>query len=516
MNPTLEEIGKHLRDAEDFIRLKRYAEAMIEVEYIFKLDSRNYQGRTLQERIRSLQKKEGEEVKTPVIAPLSKEGIYKHLRTAEEHFLANRFDEAFLVAERVLESDPDNYQARSLLDRIRAGQKKAETATQERFQSQALSLDKRIQLISQFLKEADRLIQLRQYRRALEQVAKVFTLDPTNHFAQAYSQNIEMMMSADAKPAAAVKPAQAAPPSPPATPPKAPPAPTPPPAQTAPPSPPATPPKTTPAPTSPPVQAAPPPPPASEAAPAHVPMPTPPPKSLPVVAPEALDGRVKMYREILNEMWFDGVLTEKELAELIKVRSLFNITDEQHARLEKEIKTEAYIDALRIVWQDGVVSENEERVLELMRKRYGITMAEHKDAEGKIMEAKKTPAPLGSVLIVDDEKTILLTYALILRRHGYTVHSAETIEAAMAILEKETPDLILSDVMFPSPKEGGFEFYNQVRNNPRFNKVPFLLMSGVSDDYIVRAGMRLGIDGYLKKPFDNELLLATIEGKLRR
>lgn len=507
MNPTLEEIGKHLRDAEDFIRMKRYAEAMIEVEYIFQLDPRNYQGRTLQERIRSLQKKEGEEVKTPVVAPLSKEGIYKHLRTAEEHFLAKRFDEALLVTERVLESDPDNYQARSLLDRIRAGQKKAEAATQERFQSQALSLDKRIQLISQFLQEADRLIQLRQYRRALEQVAKVFTLDPTNHFAQAYSQNIEMLMSTDTKPATVAKPAPAAPP-------KAPPAPTP--VQTAPLSPSATPPKPTQVPTSPPVQAAPPPPPAPEAAPTHVSMPTTPSKPHPVVAPEALEGRVKMYREILNEMWFDGVLTEKELAELKKVRSLFSITDEQHARLEKEIKTEAYIDALRIVWQDGVVSENEERVLELMRRRYGITMAEHKDAEGKIMEAKKTPAPLGSILIVDDEKTILLTYALILRRHGYTVHSAETIEVAMAILEKETPDLILSDVMFPSPTEGGFEFYNQVRNNPRFNKVPFLLMSGVNDDYVVRAGMRLGIDGYLKKPFDNELLLATIEGKLRR
>lgn len=222
-----------------------------------------------------------------------------------------------------------------------------------------------------------------------------------------------------------------------------------------------------------------------------------------------------MYREILNEMWFDGVLTEKEIAELKKVRTLFNITEAQHAQLEKEIKTEAYIDALRIVWHDGVVSENEERVLELMRKRYGITMAEHKDAEGEITDAKRTPASLGSILIVDDEKTILLTYALILRRHGYTVFNAETIEDAMAILEKQTPDLILSDVMFPSPTEGGFEFYNQVRNKPALNKVPFLLMSGISDEYVVRAGMRLGIDGYLKKPFDNELLLATIEGKLK-
>ena len=223
-----------------------------------------------------------------------------------------------------------------------------------------------------------------------------------------------------------------------------------------------------------------------------------------------------MYREILNEMWFDGVLTPKESAELEKVRSLFNISEQQHAQLEKEIKTEAYVEALRIVLHDGVVTENEERVLELMRKRYSITMEEHKASEAKILEAKRTPASLGSLLIVDDEKTILLTYAAILRRHGYTVHIAESIQDAMAILEKEIPDLILSDVMFPSPTEGGFEFYNQVRNKPRFDEVPFLLMSGISDEYIVRAGVRLGIDGYLTKPFDNELLLATIAGKLKR
>jgi len=236
---------------------------------------------------------------------------------------------------------------------------------------------------------------------------------------------------------------------------------------------------------------------------------------MPVKAPEELDGRLKMYREILNEMWFDGVLAPKEISELEKVRRLFNITDQQHAQLERAIKTDAYVEALRIVLHDGVVSENEERVLELMRRRYGITMEEHKDAEAKILEAKRSPVSLGSILIVDDDKTILSTYAAIARRHGYTVFIAETIHDAMTILEKETPDLILSDVLFPSPTEGGFEFYNQVRNKSRFDKVPFILMSGISDEFVVRAGMRLGIDGYLTKPFDNELLLATIAGKLK-
>ncbi len=503
MNPALEKIAKHLRTAEDFTRSRRYSEALIEVDYIFQIDPKNYQGRTLQERIRSLQKKEEEAARNPVVAPLTKEGIYRHLRIADEHFLYGRYDEALIEVERVLQTDPDNYQGRSMLDRIRAMQKRAETVSQARVNTQALTLETKISLISQYLREADKFIQLQQYQRALEQVAKVFGLDPTNHFAQAYSQSIEMLMKKGATPIPApsspsiarttVTPAASSTPIAPAP--------------------------TRPASITSPLGSAPPPPAHAPVPPVPASIPTPPPqpsKPIHVEASQELEGRLKMYCEILDEMWFDGVLTEKETIELKRVRSLFNISDEEHARLEKEIKTQAYVQALRIVLHDGVVSENEERVLELMRRRYGITMEEHKDAEAKILEARRSPPSLGSILVVDDERTILLTYSAILRRHGYAVLTAESVEDALVILDKETPNLILSDVMFPSPTEGGFEFYNQVRNNRRFDGVPFLLMSGISDEYVVRAGMRLGIDGFLPKPFDNELLLATIEGKLKR
>jgi CheY-like chemotaxis protein len=499
MNPALEKIAKHLRNAEDFVRAQRYNDALLEVDYIFQIDPKNYQGRTIQERIRSLQKKEEEAARNPVVAPLTKEGIYRHLRIADEHFLAGRYEDALIETERVLQSDPDNYQGRSMLDRIRTMQKRADSVTQARTYTQNLTLDKKIELISQYLREADRFIQLQQYERALEQVARVFGLDPTNHFAQAYSQTIEMLMKKGTTPipspvVSSVKRA-AAPPAPQPAPPAAPPP--------------------RPAPTPPASPAAAPVPPARTPAPPEKPSPQPS-KPIPVEASQQLEGRLKMYHEILDEMWFDGILTEKEAAELKKIRSLFSITDEEHTRLEKEIKTEAYVQALRIVLHDGVVSENEERVLELMRKRYGITMEEHKAAEAKILEARRSPPSLGTILVVDDEKTTLLTYSAILRRHGYAVLIAESVESALAVLEKQTPDLILSDVMFPSPTKGVFEFYNQIRNNRRFDGVPFLLMSGKSDEYIVRAGMRLGVDGFLSKPFDNELLLATIEGKLRR
>ncbi len=150
MNPALEKIAKHLRNAEDFTRSRRYSEALIEVDYIFQIDPKNYQGRTLQERIRSLQKKEEEASRNPVVAPLTKEGIYRHLRIADEHFLAGRYDEALIETERVLQTDPDNYQGRSMLDRIRTMQKRADSVTQARTYTQNLTLDKKIELISQY------------------------------------------------------------------------------------------------------------------------------------------------------------------------------------------------------------------------------------------------------------------------------------------------------------------------------------------------------------------------------
>ena len=309
-----------------------------------------------------------------------------------------------------------------MLDRIRTMQKRAESVTQARTYTQNLTLDKKIELISQYLREADRLIQLQQYQRALEQVAKVFGLDPTNHFAQAYSQTIEMLMKKGATPIPApvvspIRPTMA-----------------------------------TPAPksnssnkrassagadvsssgrTTPKVVPIPP---ASPAKPAVQPS-----KPIPVEASQKLKGRLRMYREILDEMWFDGILTEKEAAELVKIRSLFKISDEEHARLEKEIKTEAYVQALRIVLQDGVVTENEERVLELMRRNAGITMGRSQRCRSENSGSAAVTSLAWNYLIVDDEKTILLTYSAILRRHGYTVTIAESVEASTAILEKANP-----------------------------------------------------------------------------
>ena len=386
-----------------------------------------------------------------------KERIAKHLRTADEFIRNGQYGEAMLEVEAVLRIDPKNYYARSFQERIRYFQKKQS----QQMESQTEKMDRKVEIVSQLLKTADKYIELKEYKRALDQVAKVFAIDPHNYFAQSYSDRIEMMVQQEQ--VEFIDP------------------------------------RNRPQPQRPP--AAPPP-------QQH--------KPKLALAPENEKASIAMYRELLREMWFDGKLTAEESEELGKVRDTFGISLDEHGQLEKEVKVDAYVEALRIAWRDNEVSKNEKEVLEMMRNKYGITLEEHMSAEAKILWAKGTPSARGTILIVDDDRTLLLSVDATLKKHGYDVSSTESVEDALKILESRSPALILSDVMFPEPGMTGLEFYKRVREDPKLSGIPFLLMSGISDEFVVRAGMRLGVDNFITKPFNFELLLATIDGRIKQ
>ena len=62
----------------------------------------------------------------------------------------------------------------------------------------------------------------------------------------------------------------------------------------------------------------------------------------------------------------------------------------------------------------------------------------------------------------------------------------------------------------------GFQFYENFRNMDEFKHVPFIFISAFSQETMVQTGKKLGVDDYLIKPIQPDLLIATIEGKLRR
>jgi CheY-like chemotaxis protein len=120
-----------------------------------------------------------------------------------------------------------------------------------------------------------------------------------------------------------------------------------------------------------------------------------------------------------------------------------------------------------------------------------------------------------TILIVDDEEAFAEIGQLILERAGFEVVRAVSAVEAMPLLENAAPDLILSDVEMP--QMDGFEFLRTLRRMPRFERLPFILMSARRTYPTDRvAGLNLGSDDYVSKPFSGEELVSRVKAVLRR
>jgi DNA-binding response OmpR family regulator len=109
------------------------------------------------------------------------------------------------------------------------------------------------------------------------------------------------------------------------------------------------------------------------------------------------------------------------------------------------------------------------------------------------------------VLIVDDKPTIRTGLTRVLDNEGFAVRSAEHGAAALALLEREPADLIISDVMMPILD--GVTFVQELRR--RGNQTPVVLMSSTVPDVGTLPGVR-----FIAKPFDVETLLAVMRQSL--
>ncbi len=114
------------------------------------------------------------------------------------------------------------------------------------------------------------------------------------------------------------------------------------------------------------------------------------------------------------------------------------------------------------------------------------------------------------ILIVDDERPIATLIRMSLTKAGYTCACAYDGLQAADILEKETFDLILLDIMLPGAT--GFELMDYIR--PLGVPVIFLTAKGAIADRV--QGLRMGAEDYIVKPFEIVELLARVEVVLRR
>jgi len=119
-----------------------------------------------------------------------------------------------------------------------------------------------------------------------------------------------------------------------------------------------------------------------------------------------------------------------------------------------------------------------------------------------------------TVLIVDDEQDILDLIAFNLRQDGFSVLTADNGLAAIDLLVKKHPDLVILDLMMPSMD--GLEVCRRIRKNPETSQIPVIMLTAKSDTMDKVIGLEIGADDYLTKPFHVRELLARIRSLLRR
>ena len=117
-----------------------------------------------------------------------------------------------------------------------------------------------------------------------------------------------------------------------------------------------------------------------------------------------------------------------------------------------------------------------------------------------------------TVLLIEDDPSILRGLELNLRLEGYRTVSARDGEEGLHALRTSTPDLVVLDVMLP--KVGGLQILRELRvSNP---DLPVLVLSAKGQEADKVLGLSLGADDYMTKPFSLAELLARIRAGLRR
>lgn len=101
------------------------------------------------------------------------------------------------------------------------------------------------------------------------------------------------------------------------------------------------------------------------------------------------------------------------------------------------------------------------------------------------------------VLLVEDDKMIIDMYTLKFTQEGYNVVQAENGKDGLDLAKKETPDIILLDIILP--QMDGFTVLKELKADANLKDVPVVLLTNLGQDGDVKKGLELGANDYLIK-----------------
>lgn len=116
--------------------------------------------------------------------------------------------------------------------------------------------------------------------------------------------------------------------------------------------------------------------------------------------------------------------------------------------------------------------------------------------------------PPKTILIVDDELSILVPLQFLMEKEGYVPKLAQSGKEALEKIDQFRPDLILLDIMLPDLD--GYEIYQMIRERREWSAIRIIFLTAKNREADMAQGLAMGADAYITKPFSNVQLIDTI------
>jgi DNA-binding response OmpR family regulator len=117
------------------------------------------------------------------------------------------------------------------------------------------------------------------------------------------------------------------------------------------------------------------------------------------------------------------------------------------------------------------------------------------------------------ILVVDDEPELVKAIQIRLEQAGYEVLSADDGQEGLEKARKESPDLILLDLMLP--KMDGYKVCRMLKFDEKYKQIPIIMLTARAQESDAALGLETGADAFIIKPFQHEAVLAKIKELLK-
>ncbi len=118
------------------------------------------------------------------------------------------------------------------------------------------------------------------------------------------------------------------------------------------------------------------------------------------------------------------------------------------------------------------------------------------------------------IAIIDDEPDIVELVAVNLKKAGFDTRGFSNLESFLSFLKKQTPDLVILDLMLPDAD--GLEICKYLKKKDELSSIPIIMLTAKAEETDKILGLELGADDYVTKPFSPKELVARVKVALRR